>query len=241
MVSAVISANPPSTAYSRTPPSISARRMPGRRVVMTGAWPGMAVSAPPAPGICTEVALPETMRASGETRSNCMVSAISAPYAAAAAIFSGLGDHVFDAPDHVEGRFGQVVVFSRDDGLERPDRVLERHLHAGRAGEDFRHVEGLRQEALELPRPGHRQLVLFGEFVHAEDRDDVLQRLVALEDGPARHGRPGSAPRRPPPGRECATSNRAGRRLGRCRARKSRAIARSSRRGGRRTSRVPGR
>ncbi len=51
----------------------------------------------------------------------------------------------------------------------------------GDAGEHFRHVERLRQEALDLARAVHGLLVLFRQLVHAEDRDDVLQLLVALE------------------------------------------------------------
>jgi hypothetical protein len=60
--------------------------------------------------------------------------------------------------------------------------LLQRHLHTVGAGEDLRHVEGLAEEALDLPGAGHGQLVLFAQFVHPEDGDDVLQRLVALQD-----------------------------------------------------------
>ena len=40
----------------------------------------------------------------------------------------------------------------------------------------------LREEPLDLARPRDDELVLVGELVHPEDRDDVLQVLVALED-----------------------------------------------------------
>ena len=43
-------------------------------------------------------------------------------------------------------------------------------------------MEGLRQEALDLAGARDGQLVLFRELVHAEDGDDVLQLLVALQD-----------------------------------------------------------
>jgi F-type H+-transporting ATPase subunit beta len=43
-------------------------------------------------------------------------------------------------------------------------------------------MERLRQKALDLARPRHGELVLFGELVHAQDRDDVLQRFVTLQD-----------------------------------------------------------
>ena len=43
-------------------------------------------------------------------------------------------------------------------------------------------MEWLRQEALDFSRPRHGQPVVFGQFVHPENRDDVLQIFVALEN-----------------------------------------------------------
>ena len=84
-------------------------------------------------------------------------------------------------------------------------------------------------------------LVLFRQFVHAENGDDVLQRLVALQDllHLARDLR--SAPRRRPAGRACARSSRADRPPDRCPFPRSRATARSSRRDARTRSPAPGR
>jgi hypothetical protein len=42
-------------------------------------------------------------------------------------------------------------------------------------------VKGLGKETLDLAGPGNSQPVFFGEFVHAEDRDDILQRFIGLE------------------------------------------------------------
>ena len=50
------------------------------------------------------------------------------------------------------------------------------------AGELLGHEERLGEEALQAPRPAHDHLVLLGQLVDAEDGDDVLQLLVALED-----------------------------------------------------------
>ena len=55
------------------------------------------------------------------------------------------------------------------------------HVHARRAGELLGHEERLRQEALDLARAADRQPVLVGQLLDPEDRDDVLQVLVALE------------------------------------------------------------
>src|SRR5664280_3366537 len=43
-------------------------------------------------------------------------------------------------------------------------------------------MEGLRQEALDAARARNDQPVVLGQLVDSEDRDDVLQVLVLLED-----------------------------------------------------------
>src|SRR5438874_3801628 len=98
------------------------------------------------------------------------------------ASFLGCLHDVLDLALEEEGALGHVVVLALDDLLKAPDRVRDRDVGARRAGEFFGHEEGLREEALDLARALHRQLVLVGELVDAEDRDDVLQLLVALED-----------------------------------------------------------
>ena len=47
---------------------------------------------------------------------------------------------------------------------------------------DLGHEERLREEPLDPPGAVDDELVVFGELVDAEDRDDVAQLLVALED-----------------------------------------------------------
>jgi hypothetical protein len=46
----------------------------------------------------------------------------------------------------------------------------------------LRNEHVLRQEALDATGPAHEDLVLLGELVDAEDGDDVLEVLVALQD-----------------------------------------------------------
>ena len=69
-----------------------------------------------------------------------------------------------------------------DDLLEAADRVGDRHVLAFEAGELLRDEERLRQELLDLARARHGELVVFRQLVDAENRDDVLQVLVALQD-----------------------------------------------------------
>ena len=66
-------------------------------------------------------------------------------------------------------------------------------------------MERLRQEALDLAGARHGQLVSRGQFVHAQNRDDVAEFLVALQRG--LHGRAcsRSALRRSPAGRSGAS------------------------------------
>src|SRR3954447_5399539 len=101
--------------------------------------------------------------------------------ATASALLRGLDDLV-NAALHEERRLGQLVVLAVDDLAERAHGVVDRDVGARGAGERLGDVERLRQEALDLARALHRHLVLVGELVDAEDRDDVLELLVALED-----------------------------------------------------------
>src|SRR3954449_13335665 len=101
--------------------------------------------------------------------------------ATALALVRGLDDLV-DAALHEERRLRQLVVLAVDDLLEGAHRVVDWDVRARRAGERLGDVERLRQEALDLARALHRHLVLIGELVDAEDRDDVLELLVALQD-----------------------------------------------------------
>src|SRR5918997_3859226 len=61
----------------------------------------------------------------------------------------GLLDGFLDGADHVEGGLGKVIVLAVDQTLEALDGVFKRDELAGRTGEDVRHVERLRQEALD--------------------------------------------------------------------------------------------
>src|SRR5262245_39000898 len=124
-------------------------------------------SSPDSPGRTTNSASPEKMLSSALTTSMWMV--------AAAMLLEGLRllERFLDRPHHVERLLRQRVALAVYDHLEPLDRVLQRHVLAVLAGEVLRHRERLRQEALDLARARHRQLVLRRELVHAENRDDV--------------------------------------------------------------------
>ena len=93
-----------------------------------------------------------------------------------------LREDFVDRARQVEVLLGNLVVLAFDDLLEAADRVGDRHVLAFEAGELLRDEERLRQELLDLARARHGELVVFRQLVDAENRDDVLQILVALQD-----------------------------------------------------------
>src|ERR1700728_1877634 len=143
---------------------------------MNGAWPASTPKAPSEPGASTWSTSPENSSRSGETKEKCSLSAIST--LSLRRQFLGLGHGVLDGADEEERLFRQMVVFAVAHRLERADGVLELDEHAGRIGELLGDVERLGQEAADLAGSGDGQLVLFRQLVHAEDGDDVLERLV---------------------------------------------------------------
>ena len=87
-----------------------------------------------------------------------------------------------EGPDVHEGGLGQVVAGTFANPVEGADRLLQRRGHSREAREHLGHEEGLAQEALDLAGPGHGELVVLRQLVHAENSDDVLQVAVALKD-----------------------------------------------------------
>src|SRR5439155_4369987 len=66
--------------------------------------------------------------------------------------------------------------------LEAADGGGELHVYPLESGEHLSHVERLREEPLYLARARYGELVFVRQLVDAEDGDDVLQILVALQD-----------------------------------------------------------
>src|SRR6185503_13739025 len=165
---------------------------PALSVATSGACRASTPISPAAPGTISMWASPWKTGPSGVTSSTSNVgwsatSAISRQYGERPSRGRLLHrprtlDYVLDRADHVEGRLGHVVVLALDDRVEAGDRVLELHVLARRARELLGDEVRLREEPLDLPRPRHDELVLVGELVHPEDRDDVLEILVPLED-----------------------------------------------------------
>src|SRR5579864_54593 len=156
------------------------------------------------PGICISSARSLTTSFSGVTISSWKDSAISrqspvVSFHSPSATFLATGDwrlstallrchlqllrgleHFINGALHIKSLLRDIVVLAFDNILKALYRICHLHVAPRRAGELLGHVERLRQEALDLARPRHRQFLIFAEFVDAENCDDVLQVFVGL-------------------------------------------------------------
>src|SRR5471032_3247660 len=96
--------------------------------------------------------------------------------------FLGFLDRFFDAADHVERLFWQLVVVTVEDAFEASNGVFQGNVFTRSTGEDFSHEERLRQEALDLTSTVYQLLVGFRQLVHTQDRNYVLQFFVTLQN-----------------------------------------------------------
>src|SRR5271157_648161 len=137
-------------------------------------------SSPFLPGICTTSTRSRTSSLSGATISSSSVSAIVVLRLCRFHLL-GFFQHFVDGALHVERLFWNIVALAIHDLLEAAHRVLDLHVASLNASKLLSNVEGLRQELLDLAGARHRELLVFAEFVDTENRDDVLQVLVALQ------------------------------------------------------------
>src|SRR5690606_18212199 len=126
---------------------------------------------------------PEYSDCSALTMSQCTVIAIPSYLRGLLALTLVVSlENFIDAALHVEILLRDMIEITLQDSLETTDGFFQGNVFTRRTGEHFRHVERLRQETLDLTRAVHHLLVFLGQFVHAENRDDVLQFLVALQN-----------------------------------------------------------
>src|SRR6266850_5390334 len=147
-------------------------------VVRKGACPGRTPKYPWLPGMTISSAVSATTSRVGVAISSVSRSAMLPARRELLRLLHRLAD----VADHVEGLFGQLVVLAVDDLSEALDGVRELHVPPLRAGERLGDEHRLGEEPLDLPGAGDDELVLVGELLHPEDRDDVLEVLVALQD-----------------------------------------------------------
>ena len=73
-----------------------------------------------------------------------------------------------------------MVICSGQNFPKRADRIFHRDIDAFQTAELFGDRKRLRQEVAETPRPRDRLTIFFAQFVHAQNRDDILQFFIAL-------------------------------------------------------------
>jgi len=93
-----------------------------------------------------------------------------------------LGLDIVDTSNHVEGVLGDVVVLTLEDLLESGDSLLEGDKTTLNTGENVGDSERLGHESLDLTGTLDSELVLLGQLVHTKNGNDILERLVRLQD-----------------------------------------------------------
>ena len=95
---------------------------------------------------------------------------------------TALLEGLVEVTSHVEGLFGVLVTSTGEERAEAIDGVLEGNELSWVTGEDLRHMEWLGEETFNLTGAGDGKLVLFGEIVHTENSDDILEGSVVLNE-----------------------------------------------------------
>src|SRR5579875_1360669 len=90
--------------------------------------------------------------------------------------------HFVDTADHVKQVFGNGVVLAFEDLPGSAYGFFERNVATLSTGEDLGNEHGLGQETQHFTCACHVEFVFVGEFFDAQDVDDILKFLVALDE-----------------------------------------------------------
>src|SRR5208337_2913154 len=101
----------------------------------------------------------------------------------APAKFSGVLLGFLNRANHIKSLFRHVIVLTIGNRFESLYGIFELYIFARPAGEDLCYTEWLAQKPLYFSRSRNYELVIFGKLFHTENRDNVLQFLIALQDG----------------------------------------------------------
>src|SRR5689334_9180169 len=162
---------PDDTAY-RARALVPIVSTPGRSAVSIGTCPGNSSNSPSSPGACTLSASVCATTPRGVTRFTPRIVASPLAISRPLGQLRRLGADVVDRAGHLGRLLGQVVALALEDLVEAAHRVVARHVDALDVRERLGDVERLAHELLDLARARDRQLVVLGQLVHAEDRDD---------------------------------------------------------------------
>ena len=87
----------------------------------------------------------------------------------------------FESSHHVESGLWVLISTSLKELSETFDGVGEFDESSWHTREHFRHLERLRKESLDFSSSGDGKSILFGQLVHTQNSDDILEGLVVLD------------------------------------------------------------
>ncbi|KAI6773495.1 hypothetical protein HG531_000344 [Fusarium graminearum] len=87
-----------------------------------------------------------------------------------------------EVTNHVEGTLGKVITLTAQNGLEGVDGLLKVDELTLNTSENLGNSERLAQETLDLTGTLDSKLVGLRQLIHTQNSNDVLKRLVLLED-----------------------------------------------------------
>ena len=93
-----------------------------------------------------------------------------------------LGASRGEVTNHVEGTLGEVITLTGKNGLEGGNGVLKVNELTLDTSEDLSDSERLAEETLDLTGTLDGELIGLGKFVHTKNGNDILERLVLLEN-----------------------------------------------------------
>ena len=73
-----------------------------------------------------------------------------------------------------------MIVITINDAFEAFDRIFKLNEHTRSTGKDLRNMEWLRKETLDLTRTRNNKLIFLGQFIHTQNRDNILKVFVLL-------------------------------------------------------------
>ena len=85
-----------------------------------------------------------------------------------------LCQYIINASGIQEVALRNIIMLTVQDLTESTDGLADRYIFSFQTGELSCHEERLGQESLDLTGSGYDQLVFLGQFVHAEDGDNIL-------------------------------------------------------------------
>merc|ERR1711964_174317 len=89
--------------------------------------------------------------------------------------FFGLFNHFCEITSHVKGNFRQMILFTFEYSVEVFDSFDQGYVFAWGTSENFSNLEGLGQEFLDLSGTCDGQFVIFRQFIHTQNGNDILK------------------------------------------------------------------